>query len=82
MILKTNAHITIKSYSKRNTKQNNFKKHNYNHNKKDDDDYYCFCEYINKDNDDVICYCTNQKTDWNKMNANIKKLQELGIIDF
>ena len=82
MILKTNAHIKINSYSTRNNKSiNNTKTYRKNKDNKDDE-YYCFCEYINKDNNEIICYCTNKKTDWKKMNENIRKLQELGVIDF
>ena len=81
MIAKTNknAHISMKSYTKRKHK---VKMHKQHHNKESHskDEYYCFCEYINKNNDDVICYCTNKKTDWNKMNENLKKLEALGII--
>lgn len=81
MIVKANrnAHIRMKSYTKRNHKVKvNKQQHNKESHSKDE--YYCFCEYINNNSDDVICYCTNKKTDWNKMNENLKKLEELGII--
>ena len=73
-----NAHISMKSFSKR---KDNIKMKKPIHNKnKSKDEYYCYCEYINKKNGEVICYCTNKKTDWKKMDENLKKLEELGII--